>query len=324
MEDEGQEIAFVGALIFQNLCEMIFLCGVNGGYILAFAIGMRILLQKENYSRARKALIGLLLAGFVFTLLYICEVIIGSLVILKFGLVVSLPGGLAAQEMAANSQSALMSSLVLQSLCGDVMYLIADAVIVWRAWAIWVEKSNIKCSLFILLLLDIGVTIADIITDAEFDTNPNTRPIPTETLDWVGIVLSLTVNIVATLLIAYRAWAHHRSIQTFAPNRKTQVEMILFLVVESGAIFGVVQIFSIVFQALDVHATPLSPIDTASTFVQGLYAYSAAINPVALIILVQTGSTYDHSFHLEEGEEIKLPTVQQQCSQEDIPSHIAN
>lgn len=112
-----------------------------GGYILAFAIGMRILLwvpyligiyafrcsilistrQKENYSRARKALIGLLLAGFVFTLLYICEVIIGSLVILKFGLVVSLPGGLAAQEMAANSQSALMSSLVLQSLCGDVM-----------------------------------------------------------------------------------------------------------------------------------------------------------------------------------------------------------
>ncbi|KAE9406944.1 hypothetical protein BT96DRAFT_915093 [Gymnopus androsaceus JB14] len=125
--------------------------------------------------------------------------------------------------MAANSQSALMSSLVLQSLCGDVMYLIADAVIVWRAWAIWVEKSNIKWSLFILLLLDIGVTIADIITDAEFDTNPNTRPIPTETLDWVGIVLSLTVNIVATLLIAYRAWAHHRSIQTFAPNRKTQV-----------------------------------------------------------------------------------------------------
>lgn len=36
--------------------------------------------------------------------------------------------------------------------------------------------------------------------------------------------------------------AHHRSIQTFAPNRKTQVEMILFLVVESGAIFGVVQV----------------------------------------------------------------------------------
>jgi len=70
--------------------------------------------------------------------------------------------------------------------------------------------------------------------------------------------------------------------------------------IESGAIFGVVQLANIINQALDLHAAPHSPITNAILFLDSLYSYSAALNPVALVILIQTGNTYEHSFHLED------------------------
>lgn len=52
----------------------------------------------------------LLLMGCVSTVLYMCGDIIICLVLVKFGLVVSLPGGLGAQYMSANLQSATTAS----------------------------------------------------------------------------------------------------------------------------------------------------------------------------------------------------------------------
>ncbi|KAE9399115.1 hypothetical protein BT96DRAFT_939647 [Gymnopus androsaceus JB14] len=204
---------------------------------MAFIISMYIILKKENNGWAHKALIALLLVGAMMVVLTTCANIAANLLLVKFSLVVSLSGGFIEQEMAANLKT---------------IFLIADTAIVWRAWALWVENRLVKWTLFIILLGDIGslwsyfpaynllaITIADSVVDTEGSITSS--DLNTVTLDWLSTVLNFKVNVVATLLIAYQAWTYYQSTRAILHNKKTQVETILLLMVESGAIFGVVQ-----------------------------------------------------------------------------------
>ncbi|KAE9402023.1 hypothetical protein BT96DRAFT_918499 [Gymnopus androsaceus JB14] len=220
------------------------------------------------------------------------------------GLVTSLPGGLMTQEMAANLELSVIE--ILDDWSANISFLIADIAIVWRAWVLWGENQLMRWMILIMLLLDIGIGIADSVSDTKATINLNNNAV---TLDSLSTALNLTVNIVATLLIAYRAWTHHQSNRAISRNKKTQVEAILLLMVESGAIFGVVQVTYIISSALDIHAAGLSPINIANSFLEALYLYSAALNPVALVILIQTGNTYEHSFHLEDVTSLEINSV---------------
>lgn len=74
---------------------------------------------KGNNGRAYKTLIGFLLAGFVFAQIYTCSSFISNFVLVKFGLVVSLPGGLLEQAAAANSQISMVVAFVLNAISGN-------------------------------------------------------------------------------------------------------------------------------------------------------------------------------------------------------------
>ncbi|KAE9397058.1 hypothetical protein BT96DRAFT_941209 [Gymnopus androsaceus JB14] len=104
--EESEQIALVGSVAFQNIANLMLSSGLFGGgdgnlfnrslpgvYILAFFISMHIILQKENNGWAHRALIALLLAGFMMIALTTCASIAANLFFVKFGLVVSLPGG---------------------------------------------------------------------------------------------------------------------------------------------------------------------------------------------------------------------------------------
>ena len=104
------------------------------------------------------------------------------------------------------------------------------------------------------------INIADLIGDAKVDFGLSSGGNPI-TLDWIVIATNLAVNTMATLLIVYRAWyisisityfqvigtysksrTHHKSIRAVSRNRKTQVEAILLLFIESGALFAAIQV----------------------------------------------------------------------------------
>ncbi|KAE9388298.1 hypothetical protein BT96DRAFT_981099 [Gymnopus androsaceus JB14] len=307
LSEESEQLAAVGTVLLQNISALMFEIGLLGVYTLAFIISMHTILQKENNGRAHKALIVLLLAGFVMVVLYTCANIAANFFLVNSGLVVSLTGGLMAQEMAADLKVSVM--IITQEWSGDFMVLIADMAIVWRAWALWSENRLIKWTLLIILLTDIGVNIADVIADIRIDISTNGKCNRTVTLDWLGALLNLIVNIVATLLIAHRAWTHHQSTRGISRNKKTQVEAILQLMVDSGAIFGVVQVIFIIFNALDIQAASLSPVYDARVLLEGFYVFSAALNPVALVILIQTENTYEHSFCLEDVPSLEIISV---------------
>ncbi|KAE9401342.1 hypothetical protein BT96DRAFT_918921 [Gymnopus androsaceus JB14] len=295
--DESEMITHAGTVLIQNISALIFTFGLFGAYILAFIISMHIILQKENNGWARKAMIALLLTGFGMLVLNTCATIGFDMFLVKFGLVVSLPGGLIAQEMASDMKSIAIG--IVTGWSENFLFVIADTAIVWRAWVLWTENRLIRWTLPIILLADIGVNIADAIIDTKSALSSEDISVPVA-FDWLSTALNLTVNTVATLLIAHRAWKHHQSIHTISVNKRTPIEAILLLMVESGAIFGMVQIINIILIAVDIHKAYLSPVDDALGFLSELYIYSAALNPVALVILIQTGNTYEYSFHLED------------------------
>lgn len=77
--------------------------------------------QKRDTGRAHKVMISLLLMGCGLVVLQTCTYIIECLVLDKYGLVTSLPGGLVAQEISANSQSATTVSFVLKDIVANMM-----------------------------------------------------------------------------------------------------------------------------------------------------------------------------------------------------------
>ncbi|KAE9405623.1 hypothetical protein BT96DRAFT_988398 [Gymnopus androsaceus JB14] len=103
--EESEEIAAAGTLIFQNIPVVIFGNGLFGVYILAYIVCMSIVLRKESSGWAHRGLVVLLLAGFVMMVLTTCANIAANFFLVKFSFMVSLSGGLIAQEMAANLKS---------------------------------------------------------------------------------------------------------------------------------------------------------------------------------------------------------------------------
>lgn len=112
-----------------------------GIFILAFMISMHMILcvqyyvpnyailtstypnlhhrQKENNGQAHKVYIALLLMGFMMVALCTCSYIAATLVLVKFGLAVSLPGGLMAQVVASNLKSIIID--IIESWSGDFL-----------------------------------------------------------------------------------------------------------------------------------------------------------------------------------------------------------
>ncbi|KAE9385195.1 hypothetical protein BT96DRAFT_982117 [Gymnopus androsaceus JB14] len=119
--EESEQIAGAGAAFFQNISEMMVQSGLFGQ-------------RKENNGWQHEGLIAMLLAGLVMAVLSTCASIAFDLILVKFGLVVSLPGGISTQIMAANSESSVAD--ILESWSSSFMFLIADISIVWRAWAL--------------------------------------------------------------------------------------------------------------------------------------------------------------------------------------------
>ncbi|KAJ3728458.1 hypothetical protein C8R42DRAFT_749220 [Lentinula raphanica] len=279
--EEAQQLRQAGASTFSTLM---------GLYISLFAIGMHVLITKKPQTWANQVLIGLVLTTFITTCLFFISDIIETLVLLKFGLIVTLPGGIATQENSASLQILYGEWATIESVADNTTYLIGDTIIAWRAWAMWSRNKIVHGILAIIVLGDIelGVNIADSIADSGLLL----LSVEDVSLDWIATLISFAVNLVATSLIAYRAWTYHNSTAFSTLRKRTQVEAILLLVVESGAIFSVLQLASVIVDALDIHAANDSSLENATLMLTNLYRYTAALNPLALVVLVQRGITY--------------------------------
>ncbi|KAF9062606.1 hypothetical protein BDP27DRAFT_278005 [Rhodocollybia butyracea] len=307
--EEVDEVTHIGQVLLGDAGQTILQCVLYGIYCSGFAIGIRLYLSQTCTSRTKKALNFFLAGTFVLMTLFIVSQPAVILILIKYGLVVSLPAGIMAQAAAADLQPLLKVSLLITVWSRNIVSLIADIFIAWRASVVWYDNKAVKWILIIFMGADIAVSLVDGISDSQVELSGTNNSVIT--LDGIVFVVSLSVNIVATCLIGFRAWTYHNSMRVISIRRgKNRVESIFLLLVESGTVYALLQILNIIIRELDVKAADLSPIGYAGESVAQLNIYAAALNPVVIFILVQTQNTDEQrshsSRHLEENPPLPL------------------
>ncbi|KAF9055394.1 hypothetical protein BDZ89DRAFT_1107158 [Hymenopellis radicata] len=134
----------------------------------------------------------------------------------------------------------LISAIIL------INYVLADGVVVWRAWVLcgqdsayrwllWIPISLLTCTtLSVLTTIVIRIVIC-IHTSADTDLETDINYSQTMTL-----VFSLLTNILATSIIGLKAWKHGQWIRKelkFARTKNSRGEKIMVLLIESGLFY---------------------------------------------------------------------------------------
>ncbi|KAI0311323.1 hypothetical protein OF83DRAFT_770099 [Amylostereum chailletii] len=214
--------------------------------------------------------------------------------------------------------------------------LLSDSIVLWRAWILWNENRFIQVLSVALLLTTFGLSVADIssafpvFSGSVFEGTP------------VGLAvlsMSLATNIWATALVAHKAWSHRRELRKYVQggSGRSQVEKVMALLVESGAIYCCIWIVLVAFNTIATEENDLLKLNRPSTshrqafvttlekFIEGGMFQVIGIYPTVIIILVGLHRTHcDRSFTYETQRVPQIPprdvpvTVDAQTTTEDI------
>ncbi|KAJ7472678.1 hypothetical protein FB451DRAFT_1175406 [Mycena latifolia] len=147
-----------------------------------------------------------------------------------------------AVRMGLAAQSIETASLCNSWLAGSTgfMFLIGDAVTVWRAWAVSVGHRKPVFAGIFLWVCSFGASLTYNILNTpapEFYTVGS----PLYVMLYVGIVLPLATNVCAVGLIGYRTYMFNGFMtETLGPGKSKAVKVMLLLT-ESGIVYCIVQ-----------------------------------------------------------------------------------
>ncbi|KAA1475852.1 hypothetical protein DENSPDRAFT_450038 [Dentipellis sp. KUC8613] len=113
--------------------------------------------------------------------------------------------------------------------------LFSDGIVLWRAWLIYGHRSGV-------LILSASLLVPALVSavGSQYPVHLNAN---TSLSIFAAIVfgfLTTAVNVLSTALISWKAWQHRRAIRNHLKlvHRRTQVERILALLVESGFLYS--------------------------------------------------------------------------------------
>ncbi|KAM5538776.1 hypothetical protein V8D89_007498 [Ganoderma adspersum] len=174
-------------------------------------------------------------------------------------------------------------------------FLIGDAVVWWRASAIWHHRA-VYCigPLFLMLSFVFCIVGVYVSSRATHETTELVEFISENAYAYTAVFMSLATNVLATALIAYKAWEHRRLVKKHfaASGTKSQVLQALALLVESGSMYCVLMTFAAVYEVASVPPqagtglTSLRFYDAGEYITHGCIIPLAAIYPTVIIVLV--------------------------------------
>jgi len=127
---------------------------------------------------------------------------------------------------------------------GNINLLVGDIVVVWRAWALWEGHTAIQWMLVTFGICNGVANIVDILFNAIAKVPAQSGSVVRQLSQNLFLVISLALNILATILIAYKTWIHAnatRGLSSDRQKRSPSVNVLVFLL-ESGATFCILQV----------------------------------------------------------------------------------
>lgn len=130
-----------------------------------------------------------------------------------------------------------------------INFIVSDAIVIWRAWVLWERRVIVLLLPAIFFAGTIISAIISAVHDVDVKVSVSSNPDYRVVVLGKIVVWSLTIatNILATLLVAWKAWQHRRVIKKNLgkETRRTRVEKILALLIESGFLYCIIWILFI-------------------------------------------------------------------------------
>ncbi|KAF8919240.1 hypothetical protein CPB85DRAFT_1278177 [Mucidula mucida] len=259
---------------------------VIGAYVVLFAICLKMTLDHPLKSKAAKFLLGAILllfvsttSQFVFDMIFILQQIKAYIMATDVPLA----------ERRSRYIARFLSLRIAAVWPVMVNFMISDIIVVWRAWVLYPNRMAIRAILAVVTLADAFLWFYSQGLVSTHANEPNS-PTTDQQISTASTFMSLGANVVGTVCIAAKAFAHQRSVKAAWRNegsaRRGDVSRILFVLVETGAIFAVVQLLDGITGQVDLVA--LTPLDLATDVIGKAAIYLAAILPTATVIIVRS------------------------------------
>ncbi|KAF5392360.1 hypothetical protein D9757_001589 [Collybiopsis confluens] len=287
MDPESQAffVAF-GQELIANTTEAIIAFFAYGVFLLEACITVYFLMNRPKGKRRNYLMIIFTAIIFCSYTWEICVGLGGFLTQPKYTLIKELNGSLEAQSERTEEKT--LPWAYMESWVTTLVMLSGDCIVAWRAYVLLQHARIWRMILCILALANIALNIVDcVIDDLEI-----TRVFAGDfsVLDWLSTVLSLSVNLFATSMIAWKAWNYHKIRSAASIRQKSRALRIMLLLIESGAIFCVVQAVYFPFQLIGIQATAISSYSfrVANLAVGSVWTSASALYPITVFILIQT------------------------------------
>ncbi|THH10830.1 hypothetical protein EW146_g8243 [Bondarzewia mesenterica] len=196
-----------------------------------------------------------------------------------------------------------------------INYILSDAVLLWRAWVLW--DRNIKVMIVPALMWFITAVAAFVSVGLLRMGYATISAI-------IASTLPLVTNIVATSLIAFKAWKYSRSIKAFLGNSsapKIRAGAVLALLVESGFLYCAIWIAYVISRFSSVG--PLF-----KDIMQAIIVQISGSYPTVVIVLVALQKTaWDMTASIEGVQSVfqvatrPPPAIRFSLSMNDQPNH---
>ncbi|KAH7913519.1 hypothetical protein BJ138DRAFT_1081397 [Hygrophoropsis aurantiaca] len=167
--------------------------------------------------------------------------------------------------------------------------LIGDLVLLYRCWMVWGKNYYIIILPFLSAIAGFACIMEvfhDVLIMVGEGTAAGTPPAALVPLGIAGYVLPLGTNALVTGLIAYRIWYSSRDINYNLVGGSGAGRRALTLIVESGALYLVVQLIFVVLFAMNHPAEAIMAVIAVQTY---------GIAPTLIIIRVSLGISSEHS-----------------------------
>ncbi|KAJ7677621.1 hypothetical protein B0H17DRAFT_1078967 [Mycena rosella] len=189
-------------------------------------------------------------------------------------------------------------------------FMISDAIVIWRASVMYGHRRWAQVALWAVAFADVVIwAYAFALTSRDTEQRSH-NPATDQKLITISFFISLGTNLLGTGAIA---WKHRRLVaqKSFLKWKRSEVTRILLLLVETGAIWAVIQLTATILLQIDTEA--LSALDLATAVMQKVEVYLAAILPTATVLIVRlhrfSESTMDLSAIQTPGASNRTPST---------------
>ncbi|KAF5382134.1 hypothetical protein D9615_004307 [Tricholomella constricta] len=299
--EEAALLQRIGTVLLLDLATVTTVSLFYGMLILLFSTAISTMTRRGLKSRATLAMFSVTLVSFLLGTLYWISSVAVFVIQIREPLVHILDAPLDRARLTAINKM-IFPYARLASWTNQLLPIVSDAVVIWRAWVLFAEQRWVMIGPLTLLLATTGATLAYLGLTSSFavSVTDNKGGISvTANLVTASIALSLVTNAVSTLLILYKLWTHRAFIKNLGQEkigRNSRVQNVMLLLIESGAMYCIIQLLSLILESRPIAKKSVLSVHYAGSIIIVGYALLSAMYPAVVVVLVDRQRSFVETF----------------------------